>query len=454
MSSSPAGTIQEYDFLYESFVDDRGLNCASSSKPSIGNHFFQAKLWQPRLVGQLLMALQRVVQSQFHQHRPPMRDPVVTSQSNLLRWEAFSGCCGIYCRVDLDERAFHELSQSPGTTNVDFNSDMIGQLARLGQHDDTQLTVSREGIELATSQGKFIERKVTLPDRWIRGFGEVQIYQSRMQHLWSMPPIVLIKFFQSITKTGYGKQNLELVANSLRPTFRPSHNSIAISGIERLKLLSPLLLLADKIDVWRDEDESDVTAWQVSTKAGSFWLILSPELQRGFSGEGQASELLSATDWKSDFERVRSWMGPRENLDPREAATQLGLRVSEVTSVFAALATVGLAGFDAASGYYYQRALPFVAGQIEKFQPRFRNAHRLLENARVELLKPIADGGKYAEAKVVGDHCDYFVKLHPDGDTCTCPWYSRYQGSRGLCKHVLAVRIFSRQNVDTKVNSQ
>ena len=448
MSSGQSGTVQEYDFLYESFVDEHGLTCACSTKPQTGSHFFQAKLWQPRLIGQLLMGLQRVVQSQFHQHRPPMRDPVVTSQSNLLRWEAFSGCCGVYCRVDLDERAFNELSQSPGTTNVDFNSEMIGQLARLGQHEDAQLSVSREGIELATSQGKFIERKVTLPDRWIRGFGEVQIYQARLQHLWSMPPIVLTKLFQSVSKTGYGKQHFEFTAGALRPTFRPSRNSIAISGIERLKLLGPLLLLADKIDVWRDDEESDVTAWQVITKAGSFWLVLSPELQRGFSGEGQASELLSVTDWRSDFDRVRAWTDTRENLDPREAASQLGLKVSDVTSVFAALAAVGLAGFDAASGYYYQRTLPFVAGQIEKLQPRFKNAQRLLDNERVELIKPLGVGDTVVEAKVIGDHCEYYVKLHPDGDTCTCPWYSRYQGSRGTCKHVLAVRMFARQSSD------
>lgn len=153
MSSSDPGTVQRYDFLYESSVDDRGLSCASAAKPKNGNCFFQAKLWQPGLVGQLLLGLQRVVQWQFHQHRPPMRDPVVTSQSYLLGWEAFSGCYGVYCRVDLDERAFSELSQLPGTTNVDFNAQMIGQFARLGQHGEARLIVSREGIEFARHEG-------------------------------------------------------------------------------------------------------------------------------------------------------------------------------------------------------------------------------------------------------------------------------------------------------------
>jgi uncharacterized Zn finger protein len=33
------------------------------------------------------------------------------------------------------------------------------------------------------------------------------------------------------------------------------------------------------------------------------------------------------------------------------------------------------------------------------------------------------------------------VQLIPEGDKCTCPWYSKYQGTRGHCKHVLAARI-------------
>lgn len=80
MSSGQSGIAQAYAFLFESFVNDRGLTCPSATKLQTVNHIFQPRLWRPRLVGLLLLALQRVVQSQFHQHRPPVRDPVVTSQ--------------------------------------------------------------------------------------------------------------------------------------------------------------------------------------------------------------------------------------------------------------------------------------------------------------------------------------------------------------------------------------
>ena len=30
----------------------------------------------------------------------------------------------------------------------------------------------------------------------------------------------------------------------------------------------------------------------------------------------------------------------------------------------------------------------------------------------------------------------------PAQDRCTCPWHAKYQGTRGPCKHTLAVRMF------------
>jgi hypothetical protein len=34
------------------------------------------------------------------------------------------------------------------------------------------------------------------------------------------------------------------------------------------------------------------------------------------------------------------------------------------------------------------------------------------------------------------------VRLSPSGVRCTCPWFSKHQGQRGPCKHVLAAQMF------------
>jgi hypothetical protein len=42
---------------------------------------------------------------------------------------------------------------------------------------------------------------------------------------------------------------------------------------------------------------------------------------------------------------------------------------------------------------------------------------------------------------VKGTGVEHRVRLLPDGDKCTCPWFSKHQGERGACKHILAARI-------------
>ncbi|MEM8930397.1 MAG: SWIM zinc finger family protein [Acidobacteriota bacterium] len=45
------------------------------------------------------------------------------------------------------------------------------------------------------------------------------------------------------------------------------------------------------------------------------------------------------------------------------------------------------------------------------------------------------------DLEVRGTDVRHQVRLAPDGNRCTCRWWSRYQGRRGPCKHVLAARL-------------
>jgi uncharacterized Zn finger protein len=55
------------------------------------------------------------------------------------------------------------------------------------------------------------------------------------------------------------------------------------------------------------------------------------------------------------------------------------------------------------------------------------------------------DGGFRVRSGAV----DYLVRLSDTGipDSCTCPWWNKHRGTRGPCKHVLAVRLF-REGID------
>lgn len=65
----------------------------------------------------------------FDPSRPAFADPVVTSNVDTLRFESFSGCCGVHARLDLPPGVLDGQPAANGTTNVDFNPPMRAALA-------------------------------------------------------------------------------------------------------------------------------------------------------------------------------------------------------------------------------------------------------------------------------------------------------------------------------------
>jgi hypothetical protein len=91
----------------------------------------------------------------------------------------------------------------------------------------------------------------------------------------------------------------------------------------------------------------------------------------------------------------------------------------------------GRVGYDLADGAYFHRELPLGA-EVAKVHPRLADARSLVETRQVTLT----EGGALSS-----EHRVTFGTDGMSGDTCTCPWWGKHQGTRGPCKHVLAARI-------------
>jgi SWIM zinc finger len=98
----------------------------------------------------------------------------------------------------------------------------------------------------------------------------------------------------------------------------------------------------------------------------------------------------------------------------------------------------GLVGFDVGESAYFHRELPFDMELVEALQPRLRDARKLVEEAGVRL---VSYTGESVEAYVRGTDVEHRVRLKGEEWRCTCPWFSRNQGARGPCKHILATQI-------------
>ncbi len=418
-----------------------GLSLATCGARQEHPHFFDGRLLEPRAVGDMLLVLSNVVRTHFFLPRPPMMDPVVTSNEAMLRFEGFSGCCGVYARVDLPAHAFDSEIQGRGTTNVDFNNPMRAALTRLQDRDDARLSVGHDAVTLSRGDEAVVEKKVKLPVRWIKSFSEVQAYQPALKLRYELPPAEARRFLRGLPRGSQPKMihYVTQVGKALRLSPRAARGAVPLAGPHRVQVLEPLIGAAQSLRIWAD-DGAGTSAWEVVFRTGRFFLLISPEVYRGFSGEGQVLGQLAAGDWDEALPAVRSHLRWQSQVDPGLIASQTGYASQAVEAALAVLGSRGLAGFDVTSGRYFHRELPFDLDQVEKLQPRLKNARKLLEEKQVKLLT--RENAESCDLQVAGTGVNHHVRLRADGDRCSCPWFSKYQGERGPCKHILAARMF------------
>ena len=408
---------------------------ASQAKP----YFFDGRVRQPRIMGELLYTLSDVVRTHFFLPRPAILDPVLTSNEDLLRLEGFSGCCGVYARVDLPAEAFDGECLGRGTTNVDFNTPMRNALLRLRDEEEVQFAVGADEVVLSKGNQPIVEKKVKLPLRWIKGFSEVQAYQPRLRLRAEVSAAEALRFVRTLPKAAKPRMPSYAVptGGSLRLSQRPAPGAVPILGTHRVKVIEPLLPRALSLRIWSDDD-SGASAWEVRYPVGTFFLMISPEVFRGFSGEGQVLVALANPPSDAILAKVRASLKWQSQLDAGALAAMLGLDEADVTAALAVLGSRGLAGYDADAQRYFHRELPFDLEKVEEMQPRLGNARKLIEDG---LVRRIAGDPAVATYEVEGTGTTHRVRLAGEQQSCTCPWFSKYQGQRGPCKHILAASL-------------
>src|SRR5690242_10463970 len=158
---------------------DGGLTLQTSGGPAAHPRFFTGFLTSPAATAAGLLAVAEVARNRyFRPIDPASLDPVVTAGSDRLRFESFSGCCGVYARLDVLPTGIDGDLVGHGTTNVDVNVPLQRALTRVGQADPMHLAVGPDDLTVTTFDGPAVERKVPLPSRWLRGFAEAQVLTS------------------------------------------------------------------------------------------------------------------------------------------------------------------------------------------------------------------------------------------------------------------------------------
>lgn len=402
--------------------------------------FFWGNVGQPFILARCLIVLSNIVKSSFNLSPFQMallKDPIVTAGNERLRFEGFSHCAGVYARVDVLPDGLDGEFLENGSTNVDFNQPMITTLGSIRPNEKIMLSVGEKEVGLYKEEKKVIERKVPLPVKWIKGLGTVQIYlsESEKQHIFNK--IQTQQLFRGMPK-GVVKSDYYLIVRGNKPMFSPvkSADAVCIGGLHRLRLLEPLLPYIDSMQVFPHPNMQSTT-WQLYMGNIRFTFSLSRESWRGFSGEGAVLNSLTTEVSDEWMDALDKYAYANQSFNATVLAVKEHLSLSKTDHLTGRLAAMGLLGYDLDENEFFYRRLPFKLSRILGLNPRMKNAEKLIEDGKVEILNNTKER---TEARVEGTGVHHTVILEEDKQRCTCEWFSKYQGERGPCKHVLAVK--------------
>jgi hypothetical protein len=421
-----------------------GITTEVTKGPALHPYFFKGFLTQPVPAAAGMLACAAIARARYY-HAPgtmiakAIRDPVVTSNDDRLRFESFSGCCGVHARLDLLPEALDEAPRASGTTNVDFNQPMRAALAGAAAGGPVLLSVGTDEVAVTTMRGSVTERKVQLPGRWLKGFGEVQALAVGMTLVAELAGPDAPRFVRGIPRRASRPLWAVPAGGTLALTASPRPGAACLADPQRLAELGPLLRFATGLRVYSPPVDTQSlplpSAWELDLGTARFTLTLSPEGARGFSGEGALLASLADDGLTADAELMSVLLAWSPRIDIGRLSAEASFSPERTVLTLTRLAASGRVGYDLAEQSFFHRELPF-GPAVEKLHPRLADARALIASGAVTPH----DGG----ASVRSGDAEHRVTFATPHDVCTCPWWGKHRGTRGPCKHVLAARMAAR----------
>ena len=397
-------------------------------------------------------------------------DPVITVADDVVFFECFSADESAYGCLTVNREAGFGKSESIrfGTTNVDYSLDLYNHFQRLRTYRETRFQVDPTGFEVKTDGlPDYREEKIDLPDGWLRGFMQIQaamVMPMRRVSLAREAVYSLLAWLKRHKeKKGPRAVRFELVPGAApRLILEPWEKAIIsrgtlyegakgepvrIWGRRRLLVLSRLLPLADRVDVYL-----------LGTGLPSFWVAHLGEMRftLGLSG-------WTANDWTrgSALDLLAPPVRPlpemtanaAEFLSSHRAATfdqvkrVIGYGSAHTASVLNQLALSGQAIHDLPTGLIrWRQVLPWKVGEDETGDPNPELAAylQIIEHGTAKIDAREAAPGESVLVKGTAEEFSPEIILDSDGrirrGSCQCRHHRRFGIRRGPCRHLLALR--------------
>lgn len=399
--------------------------------------FFRGFAARPDIVANALLAVADVAASRYFDaafRLSDVLDPVLTAGGDRLRCESFSACNGVHARLDLLAAGLDGGEIGFGTTNVDINAPLRSALANVHRNEILHLSVGRDDFVVSTPEASLVERKVELPDRWVRGFAEIPGLAAGMAHSATIKGPGIGQFLSTLPAAQPGRTVFLLpTGRGLREVTTPKPTTMTLAGTGRLVAARRVARFATQLDIFKHGNGA--SGWVFRLPGADFTLLLSPAPWRGFSGEGGILEALAAPGAAGAAAAVLEFLGWQPVISTHMLHARTGLAIPRITQGLAHLGASGKVGFDLIEGAYFHRELPLDAERTVRDYPRLAAARRIAANGGVIRLDT------YWEVPASVGTYKHKIWQADGSYRCTCAWWHEHRGMRGPCKHVLAVQL-------------
>jgi hypothetical protein len=406
-------------------------------------------------------------------------DPVITVHPDQVMFEVFGKDESTYACLAFKRAAFEEVGTTAhGSTNIDFSDALYSSVQQVRSYRETRLAIGPDGVRMTTQVTReVLEKKIQVPDSWLRGFLQVQSAATLPFDHVRLAPMDLYNVLRHLRMNGDRKGKRRGLRFELVPAERPrivaepwetvfsttadvfrgkAARLIRVWGRRRLMTMKRLLPFVESIDVYL-----------LGSGMPSFWVFRAGDITltlglTGFTSANWSSALgfdlllPRKTQDSAPMTKVVEYLGDDHWFaDTKDLAQQTGVKGSALIEALQLGCQHGQLMYDIANGVY--RLRPIVGGQLDLTRLQYRNvrekvAHDLLTRrgaVRITSENRIAGIGLEltGQVSVEEDKRDYRPQmvLADEGQvrkvTCTCAVFRKHGIKGGPCVHLISLRL-------------
>lgn len=398
-------------------------------------------------------------------------DPIVSVQRDATYFEAFSQDESVYARVTLPHHALLMTAKPKvGTTNIDFSIPLEREFARARSYRPLKLTVGQRSVGLGTESSSIIEKKIDLPESWVRGLVEVQAALPLTQHTIEIEPLLLSAVLAQLEskKERRGPRAMRIVAKkgevvtavlepwglsfplTLLPWQGKQEFDIKVWGRRRLRALSAVLPVAKSLTVSLIADGMP-TYWSADIGGVNLTLGLSGWTAQDWASKARFSALTPTSSvTEEQTQQALETLIKLGAVTPESFAEELNIKPAKASSYLQKLTLIGASMYDRNSGQYLHRQLfPQLdlsrnddASREERFGVNLNAASAVTISSTLR----VRDSKEY-RASVVSDKESNSVVITKDEDLrvtyaqCNCSFFNFNKLKLGPCRHIIATSL-------------